>query len=43
MVLVDPDLVWFIGAVVLLGAPMLVVAMVGLRLKERSSRSGKQQ
>ena len=41
--LVDPDLVWFVGAVVVLGAPMLVVAVVGTRLKERSGRYHKQR
>jgi len=41
--LVDPDLVWFVGAVVLLGAPMLVVAVMGTWLKERSGRSDKQR
>jgi hypothetical protein len=40
--LIDPDLVWFVGAIALLGAPMLVVAVMGTRLKERSGRSDKQ-
>ena len=41
--LIDPDLVWFVGAVVLLGAPMLVVAVMGIRLKERSGRFAKRR
>jgi hypothetical protein len=41
--LVDPDLVWFIGAVVSVAALMMVVSMIGKRLKERPDPSDKQQ
>lgn len=41
--LVDPDLVWFIGAVVSVAALMMVVSMIAKRLKERPAPSDKQQ
>ena len=37
--LVDLDLIWFLGIVALAAAAMMVVALVGKRLKERSDRS----
>ena len=37
--LVDLDLIWFIGIVALAAAVMMVVALVGKRLKERSDPS----